>query len=86
MSDQKVIEAAIDEFITAYNAGDIAGALGYYGDDIIKVRNGAPPVPRHKEHKPRAAKECKIMLIEPAGTADTGDVCGERAAPQDVWI
>jgi ketosteroid isomerase-like protein len=37
MNDQDAIKAAIAEFIKAYNAGDIAGATAYYGDDIIKV-------------------------------------------------
>ncbi|HVR38115.1 MAG TPA: cupin domain-containing protein [Thermoanaerobaculia bacterium] len=43
-------------------------------------------VPKGKEHKPYAASECKIMLIEPAGTRNTGEVGGERTAPDDVWI
>lgn len=43
MNDQAAIKAAIAEFIKAYNAGDIAGVTAYYGDDIIKVRNGARP-------------------------------------------
>ena len=43
-------------------------------------------VPRGVEHKPRASRECKIMLIEPAGTVNTGDAGGERTAPNDVWI
>jgi ketosteroid isomerase-like protein len=42
MSDQKAIESAISEFAKAYNAGDIAKVLSYYGDDLIKIRNGAP--------------------------------------------
>ena len=42
MSDQKAIEATIDEFIKAYDAGDIASLLAYYGDDLIKLRSGAP--------------------------------------------
>jgi mannose-6-phosphate isomerase-like protein (cupin superfamily) len=43
-------------------------------------------VPNGLEHKPFAARECKIMLIEPAGTVNTGDAGGERTAPGDVWI
>src|SRR6266550_1735619 len=42
MSDQKAIEAAISEFVKAYNTGDITRVLAYYGDDLIKIRNGAP--------------------------------------------
>ncbi|MBI2029229.1 cupin domain-containing protein [Candidatus Gottesmanbacteria bacterium] len=38
------------------------------------------------EHKPFAAKECKILLVEPAGTVNTGDAGGNKTAPSDVWI
>ena len=44
-------------------------------------------VPKGKEHKPYAAAECKLMLIEPAGVVNTGDVSeGALTAPNDVWI
>jgi mannose-6-phosphate isomerase-like protein (cupin superfamily) len=38
------------------------------------------------EHKPYAAHEVKMMLIEPRGVTNTGDAGGERTAPDDVWI
>src|SRR5688500_16674404 len=43
-------------------------------------------VPNGLEHKPVAENECHIMLVEPAGTVNTGDVIGEKTAPNDVWI
>jgi mannose-6-phosphate isomerase-like protein (cupin superfamily) len=43
-------------------------------------------VPRGVEHKPFAANECKLMLIEPAGTVNTGDAGGKLTAPNDAWI
>ena len=43
-------------------------------------------VPRGKEHKPFAAEECKLMLIEPAGTVNTGDAGGKLTAPNGIWI
>lgn len=30
-------------------------------------------VPKGVEHKPHAEKECKIMLVEPAGTINSGE-------------
>src|SRR5262245_15903731 len=30
-------------------------------------------VPRGVEHKPSATRECRMMLIEPVGTLNTGD-------------
>ncbi len=43
-------------------------------------------VPREVEHKPFAENECKILLVEPAGTVNTGDVGGNRTAANNVWI
>ena len=43
-------------------------------------------VPAGVEHKPIAEKECKILLIEPAGTVNTGDERGSLTAEHDVWI
>ena len=43
-------------------------------------------VPKGVEHKPVAQQECQILLIEPAGTLNTGDVVNERTAASDVWI
>jgi mannose-6-phosphate isomerase-like protein (cupin superfamily) len=43
-------------------------------------------VPKGVAHKPFAAREAKILLIEPRGVVNTGDAGGERTAPNDVWI
>jgi mannose-6-phosphate isomerase-like protein (cupin superfamily) len=44
-------------------------------------------VPKGVEHKPVAENECHIMLIEPAGTVNTGDAeKSNLTAPNDVWI
>jgi mannose-6-phosphate isomerase-like protein (cupin superfamily) len=43
-------------------------------------------VPRGVEHKPYAESECHVMLVEPAGTPNTGDAGGERTADVDQWI
>jgi mannose-6-phosphate isomerase-like protein (cupin superfamily) len=43
-------------------------------------------VPKGVEHKPVAETECHILLVEPAGTVNTGDVVTERTAANDVWI
>jgi len=43
-------------------------------------------VPKGVEHKPYAEHECQIMLIEPAGTINTGDEGGEMTAVDEVWI
>tara|TARA_B100000035_G_scaffold94205_1_gene79737 strand:- start:2417 stop:2776 length:360 start_codon:yes stop_codon:yes gene_type:complete len=38
------------------------------------------------EHKPYAESECKIMIIEPNGVINTGNVEGDLTASNDVWI
>ena len=38
------------------------------------------------EHKPYAENECKIMIIEPNGVINTGNVEGDLTASNDVWI
>jgi len=43
-------------------------------------------VPKGVEHKPYAKKECQIMLVEPAGTPNTGDAGGDLTAADNVWI
>jgi len=43
-------------------------------------------VPKGVEHKPCAEEECHILLIEPAGLVNTGDVQSELTAPSDIWI
>ena len=43
-------------------------------------------VPKGVEHKPVAESECHILLVEPAGTVNTGEVVDEKTAPNNVWI
>jgi len=43
-------------------------------------------VPKGVAHKPMAQEECHILLIEPAGTVNTGDVLDEKTAPNDEWV
>ena len=43
-------------------------------------------VPKGAEHKPVAERECKVMLLEPAGTVNTGDFGGAMTAEDKVWI
>jgi mannose-6-phosphate isomerase-like protein (cupin superfamily) len=43
-------------------------------------------VPKGVEHKPFAARAVKLMLIEPKGVVNTGEVGGEMTAENDVWV
>ena len=37
-------------------------------------------------HKPSAENECQVMLGEPRGVVNTGDMQSELTASNDVWI
>jgi len=39
-------------------------------------------VPKSVTHRPRADKECKVLLIEPKGTPNTGDSTTASAKPR----
>tara|TARA_Y100001960_G_C14636755_1_gene808666 strand:- start:338 stop:703 length:366 start_codon:yes stop_codon:yes gene_type:complete len=43
-------------------------------------------VPKGVDHKPYAANECKILVIEPRGVVNTGDKVGELTIHEDMWI
>jgi hypothetical protein len=44
-------------------------------------------VPKGIEHKPSASEEVKIMLIEPKGIVNTGDLePNNLTAKNDIWI
>lgn len=58
-----------------------------FRDGYVSLKEGEMfVVPKGLEHKPFAEKECKILLVEPAGTVNTGDAGGDQTAPNDVWI
>jgi mannose-6-phosphate isomerase-like protein (cupin superfamily) len=58
----------------------------YFQDSYIELKKGELcVVPKGIEHKPMANQECHIMIIEPQGTANTGDAGGDFTA-DDVWI
>ena len=59
----------------------------HFRDGIVSLNEGELyVVPKGVEHKPVAEVECHILLIEPAGTVNTGDIVDEKTAPDDVWI
>jgi mannose-6-phosphate isomerase-like protein (cupin superfamily) len=43
-------------------------------------------VPRGFEHRPVADEEVQVMLFEPAGTLNTGDIQDERTVPEPARI
>ena len=59
----------------------------HFRDGEVRLRAGEMfVVPRGVEHKPSAAAEGRIMLVEPAGTINTGGVRSELTAKDGVWV
>ena len=64
------------------------------GQMRIEFRDGAAHlqagemivVPKRVEHKPVADEVCHILLIEPAGTVNTGNAGGEMTVENTEWI
>ena len=58
-----------------------------FRDGIVSVRAGEMfVVPKGVEHRTLANSECQVMLVEKAGTINTGDVVSEKTAAADAWI
>jgi len=56
-------------------------------DGEIKLTEGEMyVVPKGIEHKPSALEECHVMIIEPRGVVNTGDVESKLRAKNDIWI
>ena len=66
----------------------IEGKIGIeFENETIEINEGEMiVVPKGKKHRPFAKKEAKIMLIEPKGVVNTGNIESEITAPSDQWI
>ena len=58
-----------------------------YEDRDVTVKAGEMHVvQKGVSHKPVADAECEILLIEPAGTLNTGEAGGDLTANDEPWI
>ena len=66
----------------------IEGKMGIeFEDHTVELSEGEMIViPKGKKHKPYADKEAKIMIIEPKGVTNTGDVTNDFTAENDQWV
>jgi mannose-6-phosphate isomerase-like protein (cupin superfamily) len=56
-------------------------------DKTLELRAGdMVSIPKGVEHRPSAEKECRIMLIEPEGTVNTGGAGGALRDDDVEWI
>lgn len=66
----------------------IEGKMGIeFEDQTVELSEGEMIViPKGKKHKPYADKEAKIMIIEPKGITNTGNVTNDFTAENDQWV
>lgn len=56
-------------------------------DELLHLEQGdLCVIPKGVEHKPAAVKECQILMVEPAGTLNTGDAGGDMTVAETPWI
>jgi mannose-6-phosphate isomerase-like protein (cupin superfamily) len=60
--------------------------IQFHDKEVLLEEGEFMVVPRGVEHRPVAAEECWVMLFEPAGTLNTGNVQNEKtvAAPEVI--
>jgi mannose-6-phosphate isomerase-like protein (cupin superfamily) len=54
--------------------------------DVVLKSGEMFVVPKGVEHMPVASEECEMLLIEPAGTLNTGNAGGDKTALVEPWI
>jgi mannose-6-phosphate isomerase-like protein (cupin superfamily) len=54
--------------------------------DVVVQKGEMYVIPKGAEHKTSAKTECHAMLVETAGTVNTGGEGGERTSATDTWI
>ena len=58
-----------------------------FEDGLVELQSGEMiVVPRDIPHKPIATQECHILMVEPAGTLNTGDTDSDRRISDLEWV
>ncbi|MBC8503517.1 MAG: cupin domain-containing protein [Anaerolineales bacterium] len=82
------------EFVWHSHPGTDEVFIVIHGEMQIVFRDGVAAlkegemlvVPKGVEHKPIAEEECHILMIEPAGTVNTGDAGGDLTVEEVEWV
>ncbi len=82
------------EFVWHSHADTDEVFIVLHGEMTLEFRDKTVPlaagemyvVPKGLEHRPVAAEECCILLVEPRGVVNTGDAGGGYTSPNDVWV
>ena len=58
-----------------------------FKDEAIQIKTGEMiVVPKGTKHRPYATEEAQIMLVEPKGVVNTGDIESDLTALNDQWV
>ena len=58
-----------------------------FKDETIQINTGEMiVVPKGTKHRPYATEEAQIMLVEPKGVVNTGDIESDLTALNDQWV
>ena len=58
-----------------------------FKDETIQINAGEMiVVPKGTKHRPYATEEAQIMLVEPKGVVNTGDIESDLTALDDQWV
>jgi len=82
------------EFVWHHHDAEDEFFLVVEGKLRLELRDGAVElgpgqcyvVPRGVEHRPVAEAETHILMFEPVGTLNTGNVGGERTVADPAWL
>ena len=55
-------------------------------DDAVLGAGEFFVVPRGVRHRPAAEEECEVVLLEPAGTPNTGEVSDSELTATEQWL
>jgi mannose-6-phosphate isomerase-like protein (cupin superfamily) len=55
-------------------------------DDVVIPAGSFFVVPRGVEHRPIAENECEILLLEPKGVVNTGDIRDADLTADEEWL
>lgn len=61
-------------------------SLDFLDGNVELKAGGMFVVLKDVEHKPVAEQECHVMLVEPAGTVNTGDTGADLTEDDNAWI
>jgi len=75
-----------DDTDEAFIVWDGEMTVHFRNDDVPLKKGEMIVVRKGVQHKTSAKRECLAMLVEAAGTVNTGDAGGDKTAPGDIWI